>query len=1503
MTKKLFVVLVVISAMLISFSLVIARKAPQVEPVEPLKYEKKALPEKMQTMSVSRITVPAEKQQAVVLPGMKLGATVPVEGTATELIPMDKTDMCDMYGFPAYYWGEMVWGLEFWANFQDPYQFDYGCADVFPCSVIAIQFDVNVPAPVHMDIRPIVFENAGTDCPIPGDSICTGPTVGVDLTEAGWWYIPMELDPGCCMYEPYFAGVEILSDHSAAPLDLIAGNDGLVCQGYNDWQGFWEDCVADYGGPGMILLSSIVMTRPQNECVEEPVCCQFVDACAYLTPTACLDAGGVPAPDARYECIGDQCKLPWVVDTCTVELINPPAVRLLAGDAAQYEVTVAFEGEFPNCYLTTDPDPVCENCDASVFVPNPVPNTKATSTLTIQTAETTPVGVYTFEINGFSGAKTTATLEVVEPSDQCEMYRDNENWAYFWSGFEVGNMQCVFFDPATMCPSCGEDVYPFYLSAMKALFYDHQGAGYMEYILHVFSSTGDPCDGPGTEIVSWEVEVDQFMTWFNFSPPEKVCVNGPFFLAVEFNYDPGLYFPCLLWTDQNYMDLALCTQWMYYEDTWTAWEDFWTDPKGYMSLRAVGTCDADYCAPGVVCDMQYDNGSVASYWSGWGVGDKIALFYDPEEFCTEPVYPYHIADVELPVYNYLDPPATEVLIQVDVHLMCQDSCDGPGPEIYISDPCTVTTWYPEVAHIDLDEVVCVYEPFFISITWVDDPPNPSVMFDSQEGLVPDCFAWMYYYSAGYSPPWYEWSEFWSPPPPGYPMIRVSGFTADGDCAPPPCDTVIEQLAGGSTPPVYFWKFPQATFDLPNQRFEMPLDHGGRLESFQVALYERWDPGFWGDPNPDFYVWLSDGQLPLDNNPPYQAVADFHISYGEIAWYPAYNVVDAHSWGITFDEGEMFHIGVGHANEENDTLSVLGDLEGTHAGDIRGSNWNRTDEWEPLAEDYWLNIDAFICPFAPSGSTFTMKCKPSLEVVTPEDPPADLFSIEVKPVAGYPFDVSLVLLSIDPAPAQPITVVITPSSGTPEYTADVNITCPFGVAYDDYTLTFQGTGDPPDNQVKICDVTLRVQPPYDEVTVDFYHGFQRMTNYGAIANDAEDNFTYYGISALYDGSFISAVPAETPEEQRNHFALDMFDCEHLGFKPPNYIPAFPAIPWCPLSEWQEFFGYMAFTEFFTDEEVISCEWDSLFVIGLKNVECTDFAIKVKIYYNPTDTPIPELWIGLGEDWDVGEDNECWAGMDTLRNLMWMYEVVNPDTVFGTMKAPFYCDTVSQPPDDPWETHSHPLHSMVVMRNDTLIYPNAGFCDDAAGWYGLDSVWSLMTNHQYTGPDFWFTGDDSASDLSFLYSAPPFSLNKDEKHIEVWIDFGLGGVTDPDFSWSRWYHNVLRYVGFYRGDVNASDTLELPALDISDIVYLNNYLFKEGDPPLPFADQGNVDGKGPYGAFVGDNIDFVCPKENVDVSDLVYMINFVFKEGPPPVDYVRYIPSFYSRPSLFTDPVWK
>ncbi len=67
--------------------------------------------------------------------------------------------------------------------------------------------------------------------------------------------------------------------------------------------------------------------------------------------------------------------------------------------------------------------------------------------------------------------------------------------------------------------------------------------------------------------------------------------------------------------------------------------------------------------------------------------------------------------------------------------------------------------------------------------------------------------------------------------------------------------------------------------------------------------------------------------------------------------------------------------------------------------------------------------------------------------------------------------------------------------------------------------------------------------------------------------------------------------------------------------------------------------------------------------------------------------------------------------------------------------------------------------------------------------------------------------------------------------------------------------------FRGDVDNSDKAPI---DIADLVYLVDFMFNQGPPP-PCYDEGDIDGSG------------VAP---IDIADLVYLVDYMFNAGPEP-----------------------
>jgi hypothetical protein len=220
-----------------------------------------------------------------------------------------------------------------------------------------------------------------------------------------------------------------------------------------------------------------------------------------------------------------------------------------------------------------------------------------------------------------------------------------------------------------------------------------------------------------------------------------------------------------------------------------------------------------------------------------------------------------------------------------------------------------------------------------------------------------------------------------------------------------------------------------------------------------------------------------------------------------------------------------------------------------------------------------------------------------------------------------------------------------------------------------------------------------------------------------------------------------------------------------------------------------------------------------------------------------------YFGIAADWDVqaknGSDN--WGGYDDTLNLIWQQgdsaEFLNYYGAFQFLDA-----TVTQGAVITY--HGTAPLGAHVLNNAKQLYPYGGYNDDSLYKYMSTASWSVEQQ-------------DSMQDNNTLMSmaqvtAPDPTTVIELKYLLLVTDKGLDSLKVNAVKLSE----IIAQCTSLSGDANGDGKIS-----VSDVVYLINYLFKGGPPPINPSD-ANGDGK-------------------ISVSDVVYLINYLFKGGPPPV----------------------
>jgi hypothetical protein len=258
---------------------------------------------------------------------------------------------------------------------------------------------------------------------------------------------------------------------------------------------------------------------------------------------------------------------------------------------------------------------------------------------------------------------------------------------------------------------------------------------------------------------------------------------------------------------------------------------------------------------------------------------------------------------------------------------------------------------------------------------------------------------------------------------------------------------------------------------------------------------------------------------------------------------------------------------------------------------------------------------------------------------------------------------------------------------------------------------------------------------------------------------------------------------------------------------------------------------------------------------------EFIIKRTKFWNRTPEILTGVAVGAIYDWDIpnwdhGSKNE--SGYDPDRHIIYQY-CCTTDPCDSTSPCYRYAGIAPV-----WDTFVY--KNCMTLENDIFVYTSGPFGNDAP--LPPDTMYGLMS--QNDGPSL--AALDSCEDLSTLITYGIYDLHPGDTQCVMTalatsrndpaaaqLKLAIG---DADYFASG--HDDITcfepHVCSIPGDANGDGNI-----NIGDAVYIINYIFRGGPPPVPYS-VANGDANG----------DCEC-----NVGDAVYEINYIFRGGPPPV----------------------
>ncbi len=210
--------------------------------------------------------------------------------------------------------------------------------------------------------------------------------------------------------------------------------------------------------------------------------------------------------------------------------------------------------------------------------------------------------------------KLTSGLMTVDPAvelqftpitrDACEMSKHwaNDTILGFNSAYDFEHKTVTYFTPT----DCGSPAFPFQITGFSFTLLDppdyidprpYKWPVTVDVVVYAPYFWLDTCSGPGDELCRISVVCDS-ATWAypnvgTVDFPASCCVNGPFFMGVEYQDTASQPLPSIVYDTDS--DPNLCHIFTWYCDEWWGWYAFWPEPPGYPFYWVYGETNSTQC--------------------------------------------------------------------------------------------------------------------------------------------------------------------------------------------------------------------------------------------------------------------------------------------------------------------------------------------------------------------------------------------------------------------------------------------------------------------------------------------------------------------------------------------------------------------------------------------------------------------------------------------------------------------------------------------------------------------------------------------------------------------------------------------------------------------------------------------------------------------------------------------------------------------------------------------